>query len=208
LGLTASDVIGAIQSQNAVNPAGQIGAEPAMPNNEFTYTVRTKGRLLSPEEFANITIKSNTEGDAVKIKDIARTELGSLSYASKSRYNQKPAAIVAVYQIAGSNALDVANASRTKMKELSQKFPNDVVYEVGLDTTAPITAGIEEITKTLFEAMLLVLLVVFIFLQNWRATIIPMVTIPVSLIGTFIFFPMFGFSVNTLSVLCSPSGWS
>ena len=200
LGLTASDIIGAIQSQNTVNPSGQIGAEPAPPNTEFTLTVKTKGRLLSPEEFANITIKTNPDGSAVKIKDVARTELGALAYATTGRYNQKPSAIVGVYQIAGSNALDVAHEAIAKMKELSERFPNDVKYDVGLDTTAPITAGIEEITKTLFEAIILVLLVVFMFLQNWRATIIPMVTVPVSLIGTFIFFPLFGFSVNTLSL--------
>ena len=200
LRLTAADVISAIQSQNSVNPAGQIGAEPAPENNEFTLTVKTKGRLLTPEEFSNITLKAFPDGSSVKIKDVARTELGALTYASKARYNQKPSAIVAVYQIAGSNALDVANAAKVKMKELSEKFPHDVVYEVGLDTTAPITAGIQEITETLFIAIALVLLVVFIFLQNWRATIIPMVTVPVSLIGTFIFFPMFGFSVNTLSL--------
>jgi HAE1 family hydrophobic/amphiphilic exporter-1 len=200
LGLTASDIISAIQSQNAVNPAGQIGAEPAPANNEFTLTVKTKGRLLTPEEFANVTIKTNSDGSSVKIKDVARTELGALTYGSRARFNQKPSAIVAVYQIAGSNALDVAHESRAKMKELAERFPHDVTYEIGLDTTAPITAGIEEITKTLFEAIILVLLVVFIFLQNWRATIIPMVTVPVSLIGTFIFFPLFGFSVNTLSL--------
>jgi len=200
LGITASDIIGAIQSQNAVNPAGQIGSEPAPAGNEFTYTVRTKGRLLSPDEFADITIKTNEDGTAVKIKDVARTELGAIYYGAKSRFNKKPAAIVGVYQIAGSNALDVAKLSKAKMQELSKRFPNDMVYEIGLDTTLPITEGIKEITKTLFEAILLVLLVVFIFLQNWRATIIPMVTVPVSLIGTFIFFPLFGFSVNTLSL--------
>ena len=200
LGLTASDVIGAIQSQNTVNPAGQIGSEPAPPNTEFTLTVKTKGRLLSPDEFSNITIKTNPDGSAVKIKDVARTELGALAYSTRGRYNQKPSAIIGVYQIAGSNALDVAHEAIAKMKELSERFPNDVKYDVGLDTTAPITAGIDEITKTLFEAIILVLLVVFIFLQNWRATIIPMVTVPVSLIGTFIFFPLFGFSVNTLSL--------
>jgi len=200
LGLTASDVISAIQSQNVVNPAGQVGAEPAPANNEFTFTVRTKGRLLTAEEFADITLKSNPDGSSVKIKDVARTELGAITYAAKSRFNKMPSAIVGVYQIIGSNALDVANASRAKMKELSTRFPSDVVYEVGLDTTLPITAGIREITQTLFEAILLVLLVVFLFLQNWRATIIPMVAVPVSLIGTFIFFPLFGFSVNTLSL--------
>ncbi len=200
LRLTAADVIGAIQAQNAVNPAGQIGAEPAPDDNEFTLTVRTKGRLLTAEEFANVTIKALPDGSTVKIKDVARTELGALTYSSKARYNKKPSAIVAVYQIAGSNALDVANSARAKMKELAEKFPNDVVYEVGLDTTAPITAGIKEITETLFIAIALVLLVVFIFLQNWRATIIPMLTVPISLIGTFIFFPLFGFSVNTLSL--------
>ncbi len=200
LQLTAADVISAIQSQNAVNPSGQIGSEPAPENNEFTLTVRTKGRLLTPEEFADITIKTNPDGSAVKIKDVARTELGALNYSTRARYNQKPSAIVAVYQIAGSNALDVAKVSQDKMKELSTRFPSDVTYDVGLDTTAPITAGIEEITTTLFEAIILVLLVVFLFLQNWRATIIPMVTVPVSLIGTFIFFPLFGFSVNTLSL--------
>ncbi len=200
LSLTAADIISAIQTQNAVNPAGQIGAEPAPENNEFTLTVKTKGRLLDPDEFGNVTLRSNPDGSTVKVRDVARVELGALTYASKAKYNQKPSAIVAVYQIAGSNALNVADVSRAKMKELAQRFPNDVTYEVGLDTTAPITAGIKEITKTLFEAIILVLLVVFLFLQNWRATIIPMVTVPVSLIGTFIFFPLFGFSVNTLSL--------
>lgn len=200
LGLTVIDVLGAIQKQNTVNPAGKFGDEPAPDGNQFTYTVRAQGRLVTAEEFGDIVVGAKSDGSFVRVSDVGRVELGALSYESLSRFNGAASAIVAVYQIPGSNALAVANGVKQAMGELARSFPPGMETKISLDTTLPITAGIHEITETLFEALLLVLLVVFIFLQSWRATIIPILTVPVSLIGTFIFFPLFGFSVNTLSL--------
>lgn len=199
-GLTVSDVSNAISKQNQVNPAGQIGGEPAPPDQQYTYTVRAQGRLSTPEEFGNIVIRANPDGSYVRVADIARIELGSLAYESVTRYNGKPAAVIAAYQTPGFNGLQAADGARKTVEELSKRFPPDLQYAVGLDTTLPITAGIHEVTVTLFEAIGLVLIVVFVFLQSWRATIIPMLTVPVSLIGAFIFFPLLNFSINTLSL--------
>jgi HAE1 family hydrophobic/amphiphilic exporter-1 len=200
LGLTATDVQSAVRTQNNVNPSGQVGAEPAPPGQQLTYTVRAQGRLVEPEEFGNVIVRENPDGSSVRVKDIARIELGSLNYQQYGTFNGKPAAVVAAFQMPGSNALEVAENIRKTMRELSSHFPPGIAYEVSLDTTAPVKAGIREIVETLLEAIALVVLVVFIFLQSWRATLIPLLTVPVSLIGAFAVFPLLGFSVNTLSL--------
>ena len=200
LGVTAPEVIQAIQVQNNVNPAGQIGAEPIPQGQQFTYTVRTQGRLVKPEEFGAIIIRANPDGSVVHLSDIARVELGQQAYAISARYNQAPAGVMAIYQLPGSNAVQTAAAVNARMKELSATFPAGISYDVPLDTTKAVTSGIREIVFTLVEALALVVIVVFIFLQGWRATLIPLLAVPVSLIGTFILFPVLGFSINTLSL--------
>ena len=201
LGLTVPDLVKAVQDQNVISPAGQIGGPPAPEGTDFTYTVRTQGRLLNEEEFGQIIVRTNPDGSQLRMKDIARIELGTLLYSMIGRNNGNPAAVVAVYQLPGSNAIEVAEKIKETMNELSKNFPPGMIHEISLDTTLPIEEGINEIVKTLFEAVLLVILVVFIFLQNWRATLIPLLTVPVSLISTFIVFPMLGFTINTLSLL-------
>jgi hydrophobic/amphiphilic exporter-1 (mainly G- bacteria), HAE1 family len=200
LGLTATDVATAVRSQNSVNPAGQIGAEPAPPGQQLTYTVRAQGRLVEPEEFGNIILRQNPDGSSVRVRDVARVELGAQTYQQYGSFNGKPAAVVAAFQSPGSNALQVAQNIRATMEDLAKRFPPGIEYQVSLDTTAPVTAGIREIVTTLLEAIVLVVLVVFVFLQSWRATLIPLLTVPVSLIGAFAVFPLLGFSVNTLSL--------
>src|SRR5258706_2754743 len=200
LGLTVGDLSKACLQQSAVNPAGQIGAEPAPKGQEFTYTVRAQGRLVTPEEFGNIVVRLEPDGSAVRMKDVARVELGALSYKQIGRLDGRAASIIAIYQTPGSNALAVAEGVRRAMSGVKQRFPEDMDTVVSVDTTAPVTEGIREIVKTLGEAMLLVILVVFLFLQNWRATLIPLVAVHVSLIGTFAVFPLLGFSINTLSL--------
>ena len=200
LGITVPDVVSAIQSQNTVNPAGQIGATPIPKGQEFTYSVRAQGRLTSPEEFEQIVVRENPNGGVVRVKDIARVELGSQDYTVFGRLNGKPGAIVAVYQLPGSNAVDAANGVRKLMEGMKKRFPEDVDFVIALDTTKSVSQGIKEIVKTLLIAILLVTIVVYIFLQGWRATLIPLLAVPVSLIGTFVFFPAFGFSINTLSL--------
>ncbi len=201
LGLTVPDITRAIQEQNVIAPAGQIGGPPALPNTQFTYTVRTKGRLSRAEEFDEIIVRSNPDGSQVRIKDIARVELGTQNYNAISRLNGGPAAILAIYQLPGANGLEVAAAVKQVMAQMEEDFPEDLQQLVSLDTTLAIEAGIREIIVTLFQAVGLVILVVFIFLQNARATLIPTLAVPVSLIGTFAVFPLLGFSINTLSLL-------
>lgn len=201
LNLTVNDIVRAVQAQNLIAPGGQIGAPPAPPGTDLTLTVRLQGRLTTPEEFAEVIVKANPDGSSVRLRDVGRVELGSQLYNSIGRYNGKPAAVMAIFQSPGSNALEVAERVRATMEELATRFPDDIEYTVSLDTTKSITAGVEEILHTLLEAVVLVILVVFIFLQNWRATFIPLLTIPVSLIATFSIFPALGFSVNTLSLL-------
>ena len=198
--ITVSEIISAVQKQNTVNPGGQIGAEPVPPGQEFTYSVRTQGRLVTEADFGNIIVRANADGSVVRMRDVARIELGAQTYNMIGRFKGKPAAILALYQIPDSNALDAANGARKLMEQLSKRFPPDMQYEVALDTTLAVSAGMHEIEKTLEEALILVALVVFVFLQGWRATLIPLIAVPVSLIGTFAFFPMFGFSINTLSL--------
>jgi hydrophobic/amphiphilic exporter-1 (mainly G- bacteria), HAE1 family len=200
LGLTVADVQSAIRAQNVVNPAGQIGAEPAPPGQQLAYTVRAQGRLTTPEEFGDIIVRANAAGSAIRVRDVARVELGTATYSQYGALNGKPSAVVAAFQTPGSNALDVAANVRATMEQLKQRFPPGVAYEISLDTTAPVKAGMREIVETLVEAILLVVLVVFVFLQSWRATLIPLLTVPVSLVGAFAFFPLLGFSVNTLSL--------
>ena len=198
--ITVSEITQAIQQQNAVNPAGTIGGEPVPAGQEFTYSVSAQGRLTDPAEFGEIIIRAEEDGSVVRVRDVARVELGSQNYTAVGKYNGKPAAILALYQTPGSNALAAAEAAKDLMAEMSEGFPDDLEYTVALDTTEAVTEGIKEIQKTLFEALILVVIVVFIFLQGWRATLIPLIAVPVSLIGTFIFFPVLGFSINTLSL--------
>src|SRR5215831_1170921 len=200
LGLAVPDLANAVRQQSSVNPAGQVGAEPAPSGKEMTYTIRAKGRLQTPEEFGQIVVRSNPDGSVVRLKDVARIELGALNYQQKSRMNGQPSAIIAVFQAPGSNAIQVADGIKKTMADLKTRFPTDLDYAITLDTTLPVTEGIKDILRTLVEAMILVTLVVFLFLQNWRATLIPMIAVPVSLIGTFAVFPMLGFSINTLSL--------
>jgi HAE1 family hydrophobic/amphiphilic exporter-1 len=200
LGVTVPQIIAAVQAQNTVNPAGQIGGEPVPRGQEYTYTVRAQGRLQSPEEFGNIILRANPDGTSLRLSDVARIELGAQTYNLAGRWNGKPAAILALYQLPGSNAVAAAKAVRTKIAALQKRFPQDLTYDVGLDTTKAVSAGIKEIESTLFEALVLVVIVVYVFLQGWRATLIPLLAVPVSLIGTFAVFPMLGFSINTLSL--------
>jgi hydrophobic/amphiphilic exporter-1 (mainly G- bacteria), HAE1 family len=200
LGITVPEIVSAIEAQNTVNPAGKAGGEPAPKGQEFTYSVLAQGRLVSPEEFGQIVVRETPDGGIVRVRDVARIELGSQDYSLTGRLNGKPSAIIAAYQLPGSNAVDAADGVKKLMTQMKQRFPEDVDFVVGLDTTRSVTEGIKEIVKTLVIALGLVILVVYIFLQGWRATLIPLLAVPVSLIGTFILFPVFGFSINTLSL--------
>ena len=200
LGVTIPEILQAVSQQNKVNPAGKIAGEPAPRGQEFTYAVRAQGRLESAEEFGEIVVRANADGSMLRVKDVARIELGSQTYSVSSRLNGQPAATIALYQLPGSNAVAAADGAKKKMQELAEKFPADLAYVVSLDTTLAVTEGMVEIQHTLFEALALVIIVVFLFLQGWRATLIPLLAVPVSLIGTFALFPIFGFTVNTLSL--------
>ena len=200
LNITVNDILTAINAQNTVNPAGQIGGPPAAKGQEFTYAVSAQGRLVSEEDFADIVVRANPDGSFVRLKDVARVELGAQVYNLRGRLNGKPSAVLAVYQLPGSNAIDDAKGVRKLMSELKERFPKDLDYAVSLDTTLAVSQGVNEILMTLWEALALVIIVVYIFLQGWRAALIPMLAVPVSLIGTFALFPLFGFSINTLSL--------
>jgi HAE1 family hydrophobic/amphiphilic exporter-1 len=200
LGLTVPELSRAIQQQSSVNPSGQIGGRPGPVGQDMTYTVRAQGRLSTAEEFGAIVVRASADGSLVRLKDVARIELGALNYQQIGRVNGQPGVGVAVFQAPGSNALAVAQGVRDVMTEFRGRFPKDVDYRYTLDTTLAVSAGVEEILHTLGEALILVVLVVFLFLQNWRATLIPLLAVPVSLIGTFLIFPALGFSINTLSL--------
>ena len=200
LNITIPEIINAVNAQNTVNPAGTIGGEPVPKGQEFTYAVRAQGRLSSPEEFGQIVLRANPDGSIVRVSDIARIELGAQTYSLQGRLNGKPAAIVALYLMPGANALVAADDAKKLMEKIKQSFPPDLDYVVALDTTLSVSEGIKEIKSTLIEALVLVILVVFLFLQGWRATLIPLLAVPVSLVGTFMLFPVFGFSINTLSL--------
>src|SRR5579862_9068767 len=201
LGITVTEIANAIKAQNNVNPAGQVGGEPAPRGQQFTYAVLAQGRLITPEDFGNIIVREAPDGGIVRVKDVARVELGTQDYSLMSRLNGKPCAAVAVYQLPGSNAVQAVAGVRKLMTQMKQRFPEDVDYSVSLDQTLSVTEGIKEIVETLVIALVLVIFVVYLFLQDWRATLIPMLAVPVSLIGTFVLFPLFGFSINTLSML-------
>ena len=201
LKLTIPDITSALQQQNVLVPAGQIGGQPAPEGTQLTYTVQTRGRLETQEQFGNVVVKSNPDGSQVLLKDVARIELGTQNYTMNMRLDLAEAAVLAIYQLPDANGLEVAQNVIATMERLKQRFPQDLEYVISLDTTKPITAGIREIVITLFQAVALVLLVVYIFLQNFRSTLIPSLAVPVSLVGTFAVFPLLGFSINTLSLL-------
>ncbi|HEY2386333.1 MAG TPA: efflux RND transporter permease subunit, partial [Candidatus Binatia bacterium] len=200
LGLTPSDVIAAVKEQNLQAPAGRVGMSPSPKDQEFTFTVSAPGRLVTSDEFENIIIRETETGARIRIRDVGRAELGSQDYNSFGRLDGKPAGAMAVYLLPGANQLKASEAIYETMRHAKELFPQDVDYKIVYDTTPAVEASIESIVHTFFEAVVLVTLVVFIFLQDLRATIIPLLTVPVSLIGTFIFFPLLGFSVNTLSM--------
>ena len=200
LGLTPADVISAIRDQNTQAPAGQVGGAPSPADQEFTLTVRAPGRLTTPEEFGDIIVRATEDGRKVCVKDVARIELGGEMYKSFGRFNGKEAGLLLIYLLPGANQIESANGIYRAMEELKTYFPEDVDYAISYDSTPAVSASIEEIVHTLFEVIVLVVLVVFIFLQNARATLIPLLAIPVSIIGTFIFFPMMGFTINTLTM--------
>ena len=199
--ITVSDIKNAINQQNVIVPGGKFGAEPAPPGTEFTYTVRLPERFSSPESFGDIVVRTTPEGSQVKLKDIATIDLGVESYNAYTRLNEHTCSVIALYQSPGSNAVDLAKQVISEMEVLKKRFPDSIKYDVSLDATLPITAGIKDIVVTLLIAILLVVFVVFIFIQDWRATLIPTIAIPVSLIGAFIFFPILGFTINVLSLL-------
>jgi HAE1 family hydrophobic/amphiphilic exporter-1 len=201
MGITVPEIIDAIREQSVIVPGGKFGAEPAPPGTEFTYTVRLPERLQTEKEFGEIVIRTTESGSQVKIKHVARVELGVETYDAFTRFNNKESAMIALYQAPGSNAVELAEKVKSTMEELSGSFPESLRYDVSLDTTLAITAGIDEIIETLFIALALVILVVFIFIQDWRAALIPTIAIPVSLIGAFIVFPLIGFTINVLSLL-------
>src|ERR1700729_1093217 len=200
LGITIPEIVSAIQAQNTVNPAGKAGGEPAPKGQEYTYTVLAQGRLVSPDEFGNIVVRETPDGATVRVRDVARIELGAQDYSVAGRFNGKPGAIIAAYQLPGSNAVDAAAGVKKLMAQMKERFPEDMDFAVSLDTTLSVTQGIKEIVETLVIALVLVIVVVFLFLQGWRSTLIPLLAVPVSLVGTFVLFPLFGFSINTLSL--------
>jgi len=201
MGLTVPEIIKAINEQNVIVPGGKFGAEPAPPGTEFTYTVRLPERFNSPEAFGEIVVRTQSDGSQIKLRDVATIDLGVETYSMIPRLNGETAAIIALYQAPGSNAVELAEMAIAEMDVLAKDFPESIKYDVSLDSTAPITAGIKDIVVTLIIALILVILVVFIFIQDWRATLIPTLAIPVSLIGAFMFFPALGFTINVLSLL-------
>jgi len=206
LNITIPEIMNAVKAQNTVNPSGQVGSEPVPKGQEFTYSVRSQGRLQTDEQFGDIVLRANPDGSIVRVRDVARIELGAQTYNIESRlsshgeFQGKPCALIALYQMPGTNALDAANGTKKLMEQLKKSFPPDLDYTVALDTTLSVTEGMEEMKKTFVEALFLVVLVVFVFLQGWRATLVPLLAVPVSLVGTFALFPLLGFSINTLSL--------
>jgi HAE1 family hydrophobic/amphiphilic exporter-1 len=200
LNITVPEIIAAVNSQNTVNPAGKIGGRPVPPGQEFTYTVIAQGRLTTEEEFGNIVLRATPDGAIVRLKDVARVQLSAADYDIVGRYNSKPSCILALFLLPGANAIESAKGAKKLMAELKNRFPPDMDYHVPLDTTLSVTEGIKEINKTFWEALALVMLVVFVFLQGWRAALIPLAAVPVSLVATFALFPALGFSINTLSL--------
>jgi HAE1 family hydrophobic/amphiphilic exporter-1 len=200
LDITVNEIASALQSQNTVNPAGQLGGDPVPPGQEFTYTVLAQGRLATLADFENIIVRAKPDGAIVRLRDVARVELGAQSYIRRGRLNGRPAALIAVYQLPGSNAIETMRGATKLMDQVKARFPADLDYVTSLDTTLAVSVGIKEIVKTLIEALVLVVIVVFIFLQGFRATLIPLLAVPVALVGSFMVFPLLGFSINTLSL--------
>jgi HAE1 family hydrophobic/amphiphilic exporter-1 len=200
LQITVPEIVSAIQTQNSVNPAGQVGGEPAPKGQDFTYSVRAQGRLTTPEEFGQIVVRETPESGIVRLQDVARVELGAQDYSVAGRLDGKPSAVIAIYQLPGSNAVETADGVKKLLTESKKRFPDDIEYTIPIDTTKAVTEGIKEIIETLVIALVLVIAVVYLFLQGWRATLIPLLAVPVSLVGTFLFFPMLGFTINTLSL--------
>ncbi|MFN0066053.1 MAG: efflux RND transporter permease subunit, partial [Limisphaerales bacterium] len=200
LGINHDDVAKAIREQNAQSPAGRVGAEPAPPGQEMQFNLRALGLLRDPLQFEDIIIRSNPDGSQVKVRDVGRVELGAQTYDLRARLNKAPAGAIGIYLAPGANAIETAANVRKILEAAKERFPPDMDYDVTLDSTLPIVASMKEIEHTLFEAIVLVLIVVYVFLQSFRATIIPMLTVPVSLLGVFILFPVLGFSVNTLTM--------
>jgi len=201
LGITVPELMNAIREQNVIVPGGKFGAEPAPPGTDFTYTVKLPDRLTTEKEFGDILVRTNEDGSQIKVKDIARVELGVESYNSFTRLNGQNCAMLAIYQAPGTNAVALAEEVRSTMDELARNFPDGMEYRVSLDATKPITAGISEIVETLIIALVLVILVVYLFIQDFRATLIPTIAIPVSLVAAFMLFPLLGFTINVLSLL-------
>lgn len=199
-GLTASDVITAMQEQNVQVSAGQLGAEPLKKQSDFLLSINTQGRLESEQQFGDIILKTSDEGSLVRLRDVARIEMGSGSYALRSQLNNKDAVGIGIFQAPGANAIDLSNAVRAKMDELATRFPNDVKWAAPYDPTVFVRDSIKAVVKTLLEAVVLVVLVVILFLQTWRASIIPLLAVPVSVVGTFSVLYLLGFSLNTLSL--------
>lgn len=200
LGMSVSDVLNALREQNVQVAAGRLGQPPAPPDQQFQLTVRTQGRLLEPNEFADVIVKRGADGQIVRIRDIGRAELGAKNYDSSSYIDGQECAMLGVFQLPGSNALATADAVRATMERLKQRFPDGVDYRIVYDTTTFIEESVHEVYKTLFEAFLLVFIVVLVFLQDWKATLLPMIDVPVSLIGTFFVMALLGFSLNNLSL--------
>jgi len=200
LRVTPTDLIAALNEQNAQFAVGKIGQAPTGGPQEMVYTVTTKGRLVDPREFENIIIRASPNGTTLKLKDVARVELGSKDYDFVGRINGQEATLIGIFLQPGANALDAGQAVKDKLAELSTRFPDGLTYKVAYDTTRFVQVSIREVVKTLAEAMVLVFLVVFLFLQNWRATLIPLAAVPVSLIGTFAGLHMLGYSINTLTL--------
>ncbi|HQK88528.1 MAG TPA: efflux RND transporter permease subunit, partial [Acidobacteriota bacterium] len=200
LGVTAGDMAQVIREQNILAPAGAVGQPPAKPGLDFQYTVNVKGRLTTTEEFSDIIVRTLPDGSILRVKDLARVEMAGKSYTSFGRLDGVPATLIIVYQLPGSNAIETAGRLRDLMDELGDKFPPGLEYEVTMDSTDFVNASIDEVVHALRDAIILVLLVVFLFLGNFRATLIPMLAVPVSLVGTFAAFVPLGFSINTLTL--------
>lgn len=200
LGVTVAEVQQALNEQNMIVAAGKLGASPTLPNQQFEYSIQAKGRLKTPEEFGQTIIRAQTNGNFVRLDDIAKLELGAEDYSTQARLNGKETAFLVIYQLPGSNATEVASLVKAEMKKLSERFPDGLEYVIPYDTTEFINRSMEEVKVTLFQAVALVILVVFLFLQNWRATIIPTLAIPVSLVGTFAFMILMGYSINTITL--------
>jgi len=201
MGMTSADVVRAVQAQNKQAAIGSIGAEPSEGKPSFVLSLTTDGRLQTVEEFEDIVVRTGADGAVVRVRDVGRAEMGSYLYSSTSHYNGKGAALIGVYQLPDANAFDVAQSVREEIERLSPMFPPGVTHEVAYDTTLFVQASLDELVKTLVEAAILVLIVIFIFLQDWRATLIPMIAIPVSIVGTFAVMAAFGFSINSLTLL-------